>query len=887
MFHQCDDISKGFICHNEYMNCHWKSIQTFEYIDEDTIIFSKIPQGLFLYNTVQKKEFELTYFNREIKSKIISIKFNKKDIFYCLDERGCLYEVDISNSIFKTYKITDEMTLGLVNCENRKEIFVLGANGFVYRFNTENKEIIPIKLIENAAIIAASIGKNARELYFSDENRNLYLLNLNSEKGELIFTFNSIIRSIEQIDEKILLLGTSNGHVISFNINSNEIIFDQFFHRSERGSCANVSKLIDVKLLDDTLAVSIGWNDKIILFSYRNGEILKEFSIGIPSALRISPKGKIGISECTYYDSHRFLKYHSSKEVLKPVISKNLPYKYANVIKYLEHEKLYVAAAGNHIMFLDMGFENIFEFDIPYYEDIQIQAIEYMRWGKLVIGDNYGFVHIYSIRDRKVEKTINTLNMNTDEFECDIYFMEINYISVVPHGEEFITLLSAMPDQSLDGLSEEECKNIYFSKLFLWDGKTGEVIYDFSEKNTRICQAEFISSSMLVYAEHCGKVRIFDIKKREFAGEYSFDSGIISSGLQKRFYHNYVYNNQELISFSQKDGVVVYSLKSNKLSVCKINDGEKNSNIITGNNRLKQIYVAFNHCTSSFVKVFDIDTKGELFTLEGFSGSIKEIIALEDLKYIVIADESKSTVWSCEGELLYVLEANLNNQNFVFVNRNGLIVIKQDDIDVFDLRNEENSLYRFIVNTPTEQLTLLVTKNKIESIESTIVYSFVEYQNTACFYKITKTACNDEYDALINLILRYLADVEEFHQEDLYNSESIINIINYFGKSLLRPWDEKKINVFGLKDYVLQKLKYRISIIRNALDEKELENSNITYPSSQPGLYVNGRLKNHYNYSIQINDDFLFATQLDYDSFGPGYETIFIIGAEYYYLYLG
>jgi hypothetical protein len=68
MFQQCEDISKGFISYKEYMNCHWQGIQTFEYINEDAIIFSKIPEGLFIFNIDQKRKLELVFFNKEVKA---------------------------------------------------------------------------------------------------------------------------------------------------------------------------------------------------------------------------------------------------------------------------------------------------------------------------------------------------------------------------------------------------------------------------------------------------------------------------------------------------------------------------------------------------------------------------------------------------------------------------------------------------------------------------------------------------------------------------------------------------------------------------------------------------------------------------------------------------
>lgn len=124
----------------------------------------------------------------------------------------------------------------------------------------------------------------------------------------------------------------------------------------------------------------------------------------IPSALRISPEGKIGISECTYGDSHKFLKYHSDKAVLEPKFFRNLPYQHTEVIKCRRNEEIYAVASENHVMVLDKNFERVYEFDIPYYEDICVQTIEYMEKGKLLIGDNYGFVHIYSMGEKKLKR---------------------------------------------------------------------------------------------------------------------------------------------------------------------------------------------------------------------------------------------------------------------------------------------------------------------------------------------------------------------------------------------------------------------------------------------------------------------------------------------------
>lgn len=708
MFRICENLLEGFTNHNEYMNCHWKSIQTFEFINENTIIFSKVSAGLFIYSLMQKKEFELRFFNSEIKTKIIAIAVGKENVHYCLDELGSLYEVNTNCEIFEKVKQLDNVPMGLVRCEMKKEIYVYDVSGNLYIFNTTDKSIHSFKLTQNIAVIAVSMSENDNELYFADENRNLYTFNLKSEQSHKNDTFNSVIRSIEPINKELLLLGTSNGHVLTYNINNGEIIFDQYFHKSTGHSSANVSKLVDVKLLDHTRAVSIGWNKKVVVFNFKNGSMLQEFSIDIPSALRISPQGKIGISECTYYDSHDFLKYRSNKEVIKPVTRTKLPMSNAKVFKYVAQENLYVVAADNRLMFFNLGFEMLYYCDIPHHEDIEIQAIEYMRWGKLVVGDNYGFVHIYSIHKNKIENTINTINMNAQEFQSDIFYMELMDLSVAPYTEKFVTLLTAMPNQSLDGLTVEELEATYFSKLLLWDGKTGEMIHDFSEKNTFICQAELISSSVLVYANHRGKIKIFDIEKNIDLGEYRTDSGLISSGLQKRFCYAYSYPNYQLFSFGQTDGLVAYSLATKELSMCSKKHNEMHPNIIRCNSRMNQIYLGFNQSTSSFVKVFDMDSKCELFTIEGFRSSINEIHVVEEEKRIVISEGNRTTVWSNKGVLLYELEMTLRDRNFQFINRNGLVIIEQDHVNVFDLRNEDNILYKYIVDTSSEELALLI-----------------------------------------------------------------------------------------------------------------------------------------------------------------------------------
>lgn len=275
--------------------------------------------------------------------------------------------------------------------------------------------------------------------------------------------------------------------------------------------------------------------------------------------------------------------------------------------------------------------------------------------------------------------------MDPKEFKCDIYFMETTYLAAAPDGKTFITLLTAMPDQVLDGLSEEDLRNTYFSKLILWDGKTGEMLYDFSKPDTYICQAEFISSSILVYADHDGNVMVFDIEKREFTGAYHFDCSLISSALEKRFCYHISDEHEELISFCEKKGLIAYSLKSGNLSVYNTNSGENYPNLITKSKTMKHIYVAFDQGSSNSVKVFDEDTGCELYTIEGFGTMIMAIHVLEELKYIVVFERYKTTVWSHGGKLLYKLNIDLSGQNYEFIDEYTLIVLKEGGINIFQL----------------------------------------------------------------------------------------------------------------------------------------------------------------------------------------------------------
>lgn len=155
----------------------------------------------------------------------------------------------------------------------------------------------------------------------------------------------------------------------------------------------------------------------------------------------------------------------------------------------------------------------------------------------------------------------------------------------------------------------------------------------------------------------------------------------------------------------------------------------------------------------------------------------------------------------------------------------------------------------------------------------------------AHFYKVNANLFNNPYEALINLLFKLIIDVEEFNQDDLYHIETVEKIMFHFAKRWIRPWDEKIVEVEGLKEQIEQQINYRISIIREALNEKELENTDIVFPSSQPGLYINNRLVDHYNFNFQMDDDLLSAVQLEFDAFGPGYEILFVKGRNCYYLY--
>lgn len=108
----------------------------------------------------------------------------KEDQIYCLDEYGCVYEIDMSKDVYQMYKLTDKRTFGMVYGEKRKEIYVFSIDGYVYCFDTEYKNTIACQLIRDTAIITASISKNSEELYVADENRNLYLFNLKSKRNQ-------------------------------------------------------------------------------------------------------------------------------------------------------------------------------------------------------------------------------------------------------------------------------------------------------------------------------------------------------------------------------------------------------------------------------------------------------------------------------------------------------------------------------------------------------------------------------------------------------------------------------------------------------------------------------------------------------------------------------
>lgn len=179
-----------------------------------------------------------------------------------------------------------------------------------------------------------------------------------------------------------------------------------------------------------------------------------------------------------------------------------------------------------------------------------------------------------------------------------------------------------------------------------------------------------------------------------------------------------------------------------------------------------------------------------------------------------------------------------------------------------------------------DEVKKYIMKHKSKEITGIIFYTCKEYENYMQIYRTNKSQYHNVLEAFVSLWVRTLIDEEEWNG----NFELDFDLVDSMFKKEIDRYTFNYVATEALRDYVVTKVLRMKDLVKEYRNKNPLKQSNITYPSSVPGIYMNRTMIDEQKYVLNLPKNLIAAEELYYYNIWAGYKDIFI-ETEQEYIY--
>lgn len=188
------------------------------------------------------------------------------------------------------------------------------------------------------------------------------------------------------------------------------------------------------------------------------------------------------------------------------------------------------------------------------------------------------------------------------------------------------------------------------------------------------------------------------------------------------------------------------------------------------------------------------------------------------------------------------------------------------------------------INEKAEEIIGYIASYGTTKIDSTLVFTGVEYEGGFYFYRTEKDQYDNNLHAFITLWTSNLIDGEEWYDYFESNMEFAKPIFDNFFKKDYEKYTFNSVDINAAKDYILGKVDAGRRNLINTRKRYPIGNFEYKLPNGMQGIYLNRDIVKDDILEISLPNYIISADELRYDNNWAGYKEIFI-EADNEYIY--
>lgn len=189
-----------------------------------------------------------------------------------------------------------------------------------------------------------------------------------------------------------------------------------------------------------------------------------------------------------------------------------------------------------------------------------------------------------------------------------------------------------------------------------------------------------------------------------------------------------------------------------------------------------------------------------------------------------------------------------------------------------------------VLNSNPGSIVNYISKYKMKNVDSTIFSAIVQYESWLGIYRSKKDQYKNEVEAFITLWTSNLIDVEEWYDYYEPTTEFAEAIYKNFFEKDLEKYQPKDCKPHEAREYIMYKVERMIQNVKSNREKYPLKSSDIMYPNSMPGVYVNRRIVKEDLLDFNLNEKLIKAVEIYNNDRWAGYKEI-ILETENEYIY--
>ncbi|WP_188399237.1 hypothetical protein, partial [Sporomusa sp. GT1] len=169
-------------------------------------------------------------------------------------------------------------------------------------------------------------------------------------------------------------------------------------------------------------------------------------------------------------------------------------------------------------------------------------------------------------------------------------------------------------------------------------------------------------------------------------------------------------------------------------------------------------------------------------------------------------------------------------------------------------KNMEHEFIEEELSSNPGSIVNCIANYKMKNVDSTIFSAIVQYEHWLGIYRSKKDQYKNRLEAFTTLWTCSLIDIEEWHDHYEPTTEFAKAVYKNFFKKDSEKYEPKDCEPHEAREYIMYKVERMIQNVKSNREKYPLKSSDMIYPNSIPGIYVNRKIVNEDLLEFKLNE---------------------------------